>query len=70
MENVILIVILLALLGMAIGYIVKAKKRGVKCIGCSVAKNCAQGKVSACEGHCGGCQECGSKTDGRDSKKQ
>jgi hypothetical protein len=33
-ENIILAVVLLAILGGAITYIVKAKKLGQKCIGC------------------------------------
>ncbi len=46
MENFIVIVILAVILGSAITYIVKAKKKGVKCIGCSAACNCS--------GHCSG----------------
>lgn len=36
--------IIVIILGLAIGYIIKAKKAGVKCIGCSAANGCA--------GHC------------------
>lgn len=46
MENFIVIVILAVILGSAIIYIVKAKKKGVKCIGCSAA--------CSCSGHCSG----------------
>lgn len=38
--------IIVAILGFAIRYIVKAKKSGVKCIGCSSG--------SSCSGHCSG----------------
>lgn len=41
MENVIVIVILAALIGGAIWYIVKEKKKGTKCIGCPYAGSCA-----------------------------
>lgn len=34
MENIILIAVLLAIVAAAVGYIVRAKKRGQKCIGC------------------------------------
>ncbi len=43
MENFIVIVILAIVLGSAITYIVKAKKKGVKCIGCSAACSCSGG---------------------------
>ncbi len=42
-----IIFIVAAILGFAIGYIRKAKKAGVKCVGCPNAKNCS--------GNCGDC---------------
>lgn len=51
MENFIVIVILIVILGSAITYIVKAKKKGVKCIGCSAS--------CSCSGNCGGGTSCG-----------
>ncbi len=54
MENVIIIVVLVAILGGAIAYIVKAKRSGVKCIGCPSGGSCGQKK-----GSCGGCNGCG-----------
>ena len=53
MENVILIVVLVAILGGAVAYIVRAKKRGVKCIGCSACGICGEKKGKG--GTCGGC---------------
>ena len=50
MENVILIGVIGLILGLAAGYVYKAKKRGAKCIGCPDAKTCS--------GNCGGCS-CG-----------
>ncbi|NBI64758.1 FeoB-associated Cys-rich membrane protein [Clostridiales bacterium] len=41
MSNLIVIGILAILLGAAITYIVRAKKRGVKCIGCPAAGTCS-----------------------------
>ncbi len=40
MENVILILLLLALAGGVIAYLIRAKKRGEKCVGCPYAKQC------------------------------
>ncbi len=40
MKNLILILIILILIGSALFYIIKAKKRGKKCIGCPYSKEC------------------------------
>lgn len=51
-------ILLLAFCG-AIAYIIRAKKRGVKCIGCSAAGQCSVARTakspSAGEGGCCGC---------------
>ncbi len=49
MENVILVIVLVAVLGGAVAYVIRAKKRGVKCIGCSMAGSCGK-KGGACSG--------------------
>ena len=49
MENVILILVLMAILGGAVFYIVRSKKKGSKCIGCP---------DSGCNGKCSGCNGC------------
>ena len=52
MENVIIIAVLALILGGAVAYIIKAKKRGQKCIGCPSGRSCG--------GSCsGGCSSCG-----------
>lgn len=57
-EDIILIVVLVAILGGAIAYIVKAKKKGVKCIGCPSGGECASKQKNA-SGGCGcGCSGC------------
>ena len=58
MENVILTVLLGVILGGAAGYIYKAKKKGVKCIGCPDGSKCS----GACSGCCGCSQENPEKT--------
>lgn len=49
MENAILIIVLVAVFGGAIAYIVRAKKQGVKCIGCPAGGSCGQ-KCETCSG--------------------
>lgn len=40
--DIILSVILLLIIGGALAYIIKAKKRGEKCIGCPYSKECSK----------------------------
>lgn len=56
MINVIVTIIILAALGAAVGYIVRAKKRGVKCIGCDAKGGCSHMSraTSGCGCGCGG----------------
>lgn len=41
MENVIVIVILVAIAAGILWYLIRSKKRGDKCVGCPYAKQCA-----------------------------
>ncbi len=41
MENFIIIAVVAVILAFAVGYIIKQKKKGVKCVGCPHAKECA-----------------------------
>lgn len=41
MTDFIVIAIVVLIVGSALGYIIRAKKRGVKCIGCSAGGNCS-----------------------------
>ena len=52
MDNLVIIGIVMLILGLAIGYVVKAKKSGRKCIGCP-SSGCS------CSGGCNGCSSCG-----------
>ncbi len=47
MKNIILILILAIIIGLAVLYIYKEKKKGAKCIGCPYAKEC--GKNCECK---------------------
>lgn len=55
MEDFIIIALLVLILGGAALYIYKAKKRGVKCIGCPDGASCS-GHCQGCSGNCG-CNE-------------
>lgn len=48
--NFILIGILVLIVGFAIAYIIRAKKNGAKCIGCSQSKKCSGGCSCGCGG--------------------
>ena len=50
MVNVILIILLAGIIGGAVIYIYRAKKRGQKCIGCPHAKTCKSNQCN-CEGN-------------------
>lgn len=64
METVILIFVLAAILGGAITYIIRAKKRGVKCIGCPAGGSCGA-RGGSCSG-CHGGEGCGCGSGGED----
>ena len=51
------IAIIVVILGLAIGYIRRAKKKGVKCIGCPDGAKCS-GNCAGCSGNC-----CGKQSD-------
>ena len=40
MENLILIAVIFIILAAAVGYLLMAKKRGDKCVGCPYVKKC------------------------------
>ena len=42
MTNFLIAVVVVAMVGAAIAYIVKEKKRGVRCIGCPAAGQCSR----------------------------
>lgn len=56
--------IIVVIVGLALMYIIKSRKNGIKCIGCPDGKNCAShshtgGAASSCGGKsCAGCSSC------------
>lgn len=61
MENIIIILVVALIIGLAGGYVYKAKKSGQKCIGCPHANSCNTAKSEDnCNGNCNGCNgSCG-----------
>lgn len=47
MDNILVILVVALIVGLAVLYIHKQKKHGVKCIGCSCQKNCGDFKSDA-----------------------
>ncbi|MBQ9142421.1 MAG: FeoB-associated Cys-rich membrane protein [Lachnospiraceae bacterium] len=61
MADLILVIVLLMIVGAAVIYIVKEKKKGVKCIGCPAAGACAHAHKcngGGCSGHEDGDCQC------------
>jgi len=54
--DILIIALIAGILGMAIRYIVKAKKKGVKCIGCPEGSKCS-GNCAGCSGTCQKCEK-------------
>lgn len=54
MADFILVIVLLLIIGAAVLYIVKEKKKGVKCIGCPSAGACAHAHKCNGDGSCSG----------------
>ena len=50
MVNFVAALVLIAIIGLAAGYIIRAKKSGQKCIGCPDSRTCS--------GNCSGCKGC------------
>ena len=46
MQDVVIILVVLAIVGAAASYVIKAKRNGKKCIGCPNACNCNKDKCS------------------------
>lgn len=55
MADLVIGIILLIIIGGAVCYIAKAKKRGVKCIGCPAADSCSSRNAGSTVCECG-CQ--------------
>ena len=52
MENLLLVFVIGTIVGAAAGYVRRAKKRGVKCVGCPDSGTCS-GNCGCCSCGCG-----------------
>ena len=50
MVNIIAVLVLLAIVAGAAGYVIRAKKKGQHCIGCPHAKTCPSARNGGCQG--------------------
>lgn len=57
MTDFIVILVVILIVGVAVAYIIKAKKAGVKCIGCPFEQSCSSQANAEITG-CGGCEHC------------
>ncbi len=63
MDNFIIIAVILIIVGLAGAYVYKAKKKGVKCVGCPDSGSCpynSNDSQTKCSGSCSSCSCCGS----------
>lgn len=61
MTDFIVILVVILIVGAALAYIIRAKKAGVKCIGCPFEESCsshADAKETSCSGGCEHCSGC------------
>lgn len=54
MKDILIIAVIALIIGLVIWYVIRAKKKGVKCIGCPNGATC--GKTGGCSG-CSGCRK-------------
>ena len=57
MKNLIVILAILIIIGLALTYIIRQKKNGVKCIGCPSGKSCISKQDGNCSGSCCNCSK-------------
>ena len=50
MENIVVIAVIVLIVGLALAYVIKEKKKGVKCIGCPNSKTCSMAQKQKCNG--------------------
>ena len=51
--DMVIILVLIVIIGLACAYIIKAKKNGEKCIGCPMSKQCGSKNQEGTECGCG-----------------
>ena len=54
--DILIIAVIVVILGSAILFLHRAKKKGIKCVGCPDSSTCS-GNCGNCSGSCGNCTE-------------
>ena len=54
--DIIIVAVIVAILGGAIFFLHRAKKKGIKCVGCPDSSTCS-GSCGTCSGTCANCTE-------------
>ena len=54
--DILIIAVIVVILGSAILFLRRAKKKGIKCVGCPDSSTCS-GNCGNCSGSCGNCTE-------------
>ena len=55
MKDVLIIAVLAVIIGLVVWYLIRAKKKGVKCIGCPDGATCGKSGCAGCSGCNGSC---------------
>lgn len=58
MTDIIVLAIVLAIVAAAAIYVIRAKKKGVKCVGCPAGNSCSTGCANSECGSCSSCSSC------------
>lgn len=53
MKDIIILAVILLIVGIALLYIRREKKKGTRCVGCPSGGNCSQRQSGGCDGSCG-----------------
>jgi len=69
MANIMVIAVVVLIVGLATAYIIKAKRSGVKCIGCPMAGECSHKNGEFSECGCGGKEQLGKSPCHSDTKE-
>ena len=68
LTDIVALLVVLLVVGAAVAYIVREKRRGVVCVGCAVGKSCAENRKTAQRmqvgSGCSSCSTCSSSAQG------
>ncbi len=61
MSNTLVLIIIVAILALAIAYVIQQKRKGVKCVGCASSQSCSNAAKQNCNCGDGTAQKCSKK---------